>query len=142
MRVLPVNEAEIFLQVSCVDMALAELQLSARVVVNVVNTHFLHDAKTSLRRERDLEGDGEEDKDVVRKADEGIKGGRDGKDHKNEGNMVSLKEKDEGKRKIREGILKVILLSLLKVNFGNMKITLYIDSVTLTTVGLLLSSVL
>lgn len=50
MRVLPVNEAEVFLQVTRVDVGLAELQLSSGVVVNVVNTHFLHDAKTSLRR--------------------------------------------------------------------------------------------
>lgn len=50
MRVLPVNEAEVFLQVSRVDVGFAKLQLSSRVVVNVVNTHFLHDAKTSLRR--------------------------------------------------------------------------------------------
>lgn len=53
MRVLPVNEVKVFLQVSWVNMALAELQLSSRVVVNVVNTHFFHDAKTSLRRQRD-----------------------------------------------------------------------------------------
>lgn len=64
MRVLPVNEVKVFLQVSLVNVALAELQLSSRIVVNVVNTHFLHDAKTSLRRQRDLDGDGEEGVDV------------------------------------------------------------------------------
>ncbi len=48
-RVLPVNEVKEFLQVFCVDVGFAELQLSSRVVVNVVNTHFLHDAKTSLK---------------------------------------------------------------------------------------------
>lgn len=51
--VLPADEAEILLQVSRVDVALAELQLSPRVVVNVVHTHFIHDAKTSLSNQRD-----------------------------------------------------------------------------------------
>ena len=51
MQSLPVNEVKVFLKVSRVNMALAELQLSTRIVVNVVNTHFLHDAKTSLRRQ-------------------------------------------------------------------------------------------
>lgn len=50
---LPVNEVKIFLQVSRVDVGLAQLQLGARVVVDVVNAHFLHDAETSLRRQRD-----------------------------------------------------------------------------------------
>lgn len=72
---IPVDEVEIFLQVSGVDMALTELQLSPRVVVNVINTHLLHDAKTSLRRERDLEEDAKEDKVVAQGADEGIKCG-------------------------------------------------------------------
>lgn len=58
LRVLPVNEVKVFLQVSRVNVALAELQLGSGVVVNVVNTHFLHDAKTSLRRQRGLDGDG------------------------------------------------------------------------------------
>lgn len=39
-------------------MAFAKLQLSSRVVVNVVNTHFIHDAKSSLRIQRDLDEDG------------------------------------------------------------------------------------
>lgn len=47
-EVLPVNKAKVLLQVFWFDVALAQLQLSSRVVVNVVNTHFLHDAKTSL----------------------------------------------------------------------------------------------
>lgn len=51
-RALPANGVKVFLQVSCVDVGLAELQLSSRIVVNVVNTHFLHDAKTSLKRRR------------------------------------------------------------------------------------------
>lgn len=46
---LPVDEIKVFLQVSHVDVAFAELQLSTRVVVNVVDTHLLHDAKASLR---------------------------------------------------------------------------------------------
>ena len=49
-RELPLNEIKVFLQVSWVNMAFAELQLSPRVVVNVVDTHFLHDAETTLRR--------------------------------------------------------------------------------------------
>lgn len=49
MRVLPVNEVKEFLQVSWVNVGLAELQLSTRVVVNIVDTHFLHDAKTALK---------------------------------------------------------------------------------------------
>lgn len=49
---LPVNEAEIFLQVIQVHVALAQLQLSARVVVDVVDAHFLHDAETTLRIHR------------------------------------------------------------------------------------------
>lgn len=57
-RVLPVNEVKVFLQVSGVNVALAELQLSAGVVVDVVNAHLLHDAKTSLRRRRHSDGDG------------------------------------------------------------------------------------
>lgn len=52
MPALPVNEVKIFLQVSLVNVALAELQLGMGVVVNVVDTHFLHDAKTTLRRQR------------------------------------------------------------------------------------------
>lgn len=59
-RVLPVNEVKVFLQVSWVNMGLAELQSSSRIVVNVVDTHFLHDAKTSLRRQRVLDGGGKE----------------------------------------------------------------------------------
>lgn len=51
--VLPADEAEKPLQASRVDVALAELQLSPRVVVNVVHTHFIHDAKTSLSNQRD-----------------------------------------------------------------------------------------
>lgn len=51
----PVNEAKIFLQVSEVHVALAELQLSSRVVVNVVHTHLLHDAKTSLGEGAELD---------------------------------------------------------------------------------------
>lgn len=49
-RGLPVNDVKVFLKVSWVNVGFAELQLSPRVVVNVVDTHFLHDAKTSLRR--------------------------------------------------------------------------------------------
>lgn len=59
--VLPVHGGKVFLQVSSVNVGLAELQLSSRVVVNVVDTHFVHDAKTSLKRQRDSDGDGEED---------------------------------------------------------------------------------
>lgn len=62
MRVLPVNEVKVFLQVLWVNVALAELQLSSRVVVNVVDTHFIHDAKTSLRTQEmwmEVEGGGE-----------------------------------------------------------------------------------
>lgn len=44
----PADEGKIFLQVSRINVALAELQLSLRVVVNVVHAHLLHDAKTSL----------------------------------------------------------------------------------------------
>lgn len=52
MKSAPVNEAKIFLQVSEVHVALAELQLRSRVVVNVVHTHLLHDAKPSLTGEQ------------------------------------------------------------------------------------------
>lgn len=53
MRALPANGVEVSLQVFRVYVGLAELQLSSRIVVNVVDTHFLHDAKTSLKRQRD-----------------------------------------------------------------------------------------
>lgn len=56
-RVLPVNEVKVFLKVSWVNMGFAQLKMSPRVVMNVVDTHFLHDAKTSLRRPTDLKGD-------------------------------------------------------------------------------------
>lgn len=56
MRALPANGVKVSLQVSRVYVGLAELQLSSRIVVNVVDTHFLHDAKTSLKRQRDLDG--------------------------------------------------------------------------------------
>ena len=74
MCVLPVNEVKVFLQVSWVNVALAELQLSSRVVVNVVNTHFFHDAKASLRTERDLDGDRGRCR-YIQRTDVGIKGG-------------------------------------------------------------------
>lgn len=57
MRALPANGVKVSLQVSRVYVGLAELQLSSRIVVNVVDTHFLHDAKTSLKRQRDLDGE-------------------------------------------------------------------------------------
>lgn len=50
---LPVSGLKVFLQVFGVDVGLAQLQLGSRVVVNVVDAHFVHDAKTSLRRRRD-----------------------------------------------------------------------------------------
>ena len=50
MCVLPVNEIKVFLQVSWVNVGFAELQLSPRVVVNVVDAHFICDAETALRR--------------------------------------------------------------------------------------------
>lgn len=64
-RVLPVNEVKVFLKVSWVNVGFAQLKMSPRVVLNVVDTHFLHDAKTSLRRQRDLKGDKKENKDAT-----------------------------------------------------------------------------
>lgn len=52
--VLPVDEVKIFLKVSWVNVGFAQLKMGPRVVVNIVDAHFLHDAKTSLRRRTDL----------------------------------------------------------------------------------------
>lgn len=75
-RVAPVNGVEVFLQVFWVHVTLAQLQLGARIVVNVVNTHLLHYAEASLRKRRDL-GAGR-NRWTVQRADVGIRGGRDG----------------------------------------------------------------
>ena len=56
---LPVNGLKVLLQVVGVHVGLAQLQLGPRVVVNVVDAHFVHDAKTSLRRRRDRDGEEE-----------------------------------------------------------------------------------
>lgn len=62
LRRQPVNEGEVFLQVCWVDVGLAELQMRARVVVDVVDTHFLINAKASLRRDLLEGGDREKSK--------------------------------------------------------------------------------
>lgn len=49
MRASPAHGAEVLLQVIHVHVGLAELQHGSRVVVNVVDAHLLHDAKSSLR---------------------------------------------------------------------------------------------
>lgn len=46
----PVHGSEVLLQVCHVHVGLAELQHGLGVVVNVVDTHFIHDSISSLRR--------------------------------------------------------------------------------------------
>lgn len=112
---LPVNQIKVFLQVSRVNMAFAELQLSPRVVVDIVDTHFLHDAKTSLRRWRDLVGDGKGGEDIVQREDVGIREKR-WKDYEIEGNMSEFE--DGGRKETKEGNTQgYLLLRGLKVNF-------------------------
>ena len=48
-KCVPVNEAEVFLQVVQVHMALAQLQLCAWVVMHIVHTHLLHDPKPTRK---------------------------------------------------------------------------------------------
>lgn len=106
MCVLPVNDIKVFLQISWINMAFAELQLSPRIVMNVVDTHFLHDAKTSLRKRSDLVREGR-----VR----WIMGCRKYGEFKDRGKGI--------KQTNKKTILKVILLwTVLKVN---LKIVLY-----------------
>lgn len=47
---LPVDETEVFLQIICVHVALAQLQLSTGVIMDVIDTHLFHDPKTTLRK--------------------------------------------------------------------------------------------
>lgn len=54
---VPVDEAEVLLQVAGIHVTLAQLQLGAGVVVHVVHTHLLHNAKATLKprnREREF----------------------------------------------------------------------------------------
>lgn len=48
----PAHGAEVLLQVLHVHVGLAELQQGSRVVVDVVHTHLLHDAESSLSSRR------------------------------------------------------------------------------------------
>lgn len=47
---VPVDETEVFLQVICVHVALAQLQLCTGIIMDVIDTHLFHDPKTALRK--------------------------------------------------------------------------------------------